>query len=124
CFTALDLVRWRIGQIRPMPFAGMDDQKAKLPRGRQYVAARCDGGLQPRHIISKGGAEPTGLEKIALHVDDDERRAVKFDGQRCRLGFKSHARHPDLLPRTDWKSARSGPATFSRQRGGKAAPIA
>src|SRR5580704_10738995 len=117
--SALDLVRRRVGQIRPMAFARVDDQKAKLPRGGEYVPAWRDGGLQPGHVIAERGAEPAGLEEIALHVDDDERRAVKLDGQRCRLGFKTHARHPDLLPRTEWKSARSGPAAFCHQRSGK-----
>ena len=107
-----------------MAFAGMDDQEAKVPRGGEHRLTRRDGGLQPRHVIAQRGSKPAGLEEIALHVDDDERCAVELDGQRCRLGFEGHARHPDLLPRTEWKSARSGPAKFGRQRGGKAAPIA
>ena len=122
--ATLDLVRRCVGQIRPVPFARVNDQHVDEARGREYVPARRNGGLQSRHVIAERGAETAGLEEVALHINDDQRRPLKLDGQRCRLGFKGHARHPDLLPRTEWKSARSGPAKFGRQRGGKATATA
>src|SRR5258707_259980 len=58
--AALDLVRRRIGQIGPMPFAGVDDQHVEAARSCKHRLTWRDGGLQPRHVITERGAETAG----------------------------------------------------------------
>jgi hypothetical protein len=64
--------------------------------------------------------------EVALPVGDGQRRPLKLDGRRRRFfSAKDRAQHaPQLLPRTDGKSARSGLAKLSRQRGGRVRPTA
>ena len=32
--------------------------------------------MQPRHVVAERGAEAAGLDEVALHVDDHQRRAA------------------------------------------------
>ena len=41
-----------------------------------------DRGLQPRHVVAERLAEAARLEKIPLHVDDDEGGAIELDHER------------------------------------------
>jgi hypothetical protein len=65
------------------------------------LPAGFDRRLQTRHVVAKRFAEAAGLEKIALHIDDDQRRPVEIDGKRRRLGRESHARHFALQRNAD-----------------------
>jgi hypothetical protein len=75
----------------------MDHQQAVLARGLQYGADRLDGGSEQRDVVAERGAEAARLEKIALHVDDDERGSPDIDLNGIWLGFD-----PDLhsIPRS------------------------
>jgi hypothetical protein len=80
------------------------DQNAAPAKRRKHIAARLDRDLEPRHVIAERGAEPSGLEKIALHVDDDEGGMRKVDTERRRFGFDFDYRHaapPVDLPAKD-----------------------
>ena len=71
--AALDLGRRRIGQIGPMAFAGVDDQHAVVARRRRArLAIGSTARAQLRDVVAERLAEAAGLEKVALHVDDDE----------------------------------------------------
>jgi hypothetical protein len=48
---------------------------ARRPPGRQQALQRRHDGLQPRHVVAQAGAEAAGLDEVALHVDDHQRRA-------------------------------------------------
>ena len=74
-----------------------------MPRPRaaaSIVPARRHGRLQPRNVIAERCAEAAGFEKVALHIDDDERRRIGIDGKRRGFGFDRNAWHPELLPRS------------------------
>jgi hypothetical protein len=98
----------------------MDDQHIEAARGDKHRLTRRHGRPQSRNVIAKRGTEPTGLEEIALHVDDHERRPVEIDGERSRFSLDDHAWHPDLLPRTQ-KAEKNvqdrGQQTMLAQRG-------
>ena len=85
--AALDFHRRGIGEIRPVAFPRMDDEDTGAPRSRQHVRARSDSRLEPGHVVAERGAEPAGLQKIPLHVDNKQRRPAGFDRNRRRLRF-------------------------------------
>ena len=62
-----------------MALAGVDDQHAGLARGVEHLAQRRDRRLQQRHVVAERLAEAAGLEKIPLHVDDDEGGVIELD---------------------------------------------
>ena len=84
--AAHDLGRRRVGQIGAMALAGVDDQHAGLARRRQHLRRRLDRGLEQADIVAEGFAESARLEKIALHVDDDQRGTVDVQSDRLRFG--------------------------------------
>ncbi len=85
--AALDFQRRRVGQIGAMALAGMDHQHAVLARGLQHGADRLDRSRQQRHVVAERGAEAARLQKVALHVDDDERGSRHVDLNGIWLGF-------------------------------------
>jgi hypothetical protein len=60
----------------------VNDQQACATRRREHLPAWRDRRLKPLNVISKRGAKAAGLQKIPLHVNDDERRFVEIDGYR------------------------------------------
>src|ERR1019366_3265930 len=42
---------------------------------------RLHGRVEQRHLVSQGLSEAPGLQKVALHVDDDERGTADIDRQ-------------------------------------------
>ena len=72
-----------------------------LAHGSEHLGKRSDSNLQARHVIAKGFAEATGLEEVALHVDDYERSPIEIDRQRSRLGLKGYVQHFGLLHRKE-----------------------
>ena len=91
--AAKDLKRRRIGQIGFVTFAGVDDQKAEAARRGEHRRAWPDRRPQPAHVIAERFAEAARLEKIALHVDDDQRGSFEIDRKRRRFGFDRHVWH-------------------------------
>src|SRR5262245_9916299 len=83
--AALDLERVSVGQIRQVPFAGMDYEKASAPRGVEHPRTRLDRGLETRDIVAERRPEAPRLQEVALHVDDDERHSAGIDRERLRL---------------------------------------
>ena len=84
--AALDLGRRRVGQIGQMAFAGVDDQHAGVARRLQHRRDRLHRARQLRDVVAERFAEAAGLQEVALHVDDEERRGrpVEID----RLGLR------------------------------------
>src|ERR1700685_936210 len=78
------------------PSPGVDDQHPDAPRACKPPAAWGTGRLQPRDIVAERGAEPTGFEKIALHVDDHQRRFVQVDRERLWFSLQLYAWHRNL----------------------------
>ena len=57
------------------------------PLRRNRPIRRGDGGhdgLQPRHVVAERRAEAAGLDEVALHVDDDQRRRGRDRARRGR----------------------------------------
>ena len=81
--AALDLDRRGVGQIGPVAFAGVDDENA----GRRAAASTTrtvPPRLQPRDVVAERRAEAAGLQKIPLHIDNDQRHPADIDGERAR----------------------------------------
>ena len=93
--AALDLCRRRIGQIGQVAFAGVDDQQAVAARRIEHARHGATGALEQRHVVAERLAEPAGLEKVALHVDDEERGLRPVEVNRRGLGGQTiaHKRH-------------------------------
>jgi hypothetical protein len=75
----------------------MDDQHAYLACSTERFLSRPDRRLKLSNIVSESSAEPAGLKKIPLHVDDYESGFVQIDGQRCRFCFQFDAVHAESL---------------------------
>ena len=61
----------------------------RSPAARAACSTACkrrDRGLEQADVVAERLAEAAGLEKVALHVDDEKRRALERDGKRLRLG--------------------------------------
>jgi hypothetical protein len=109
--SALDLQRRSVGQVRPVSFAGVDDKEACLARGGEHLPARSHRGMQARNIVAERGAKPAGLQKVPLHIDDDERRSTDVDGDRRRLSLDGPQCHGSLRCRLSFaQAAKSGPS--------------
>ena len=84
--TARDLRRRRVGEVRQMSLAGMDDEDAVISRRRQHGGDRLHRAGQLRDVIAEGLAKTARLHEVALHVDDDKRRLRPVEFDRLRLG--------------------------------------
>jgi hypothetical protein len=79
-----------------MPFSGVNDEHIGSACGREDIRARSDGGLETRNVVAERGTEAAGLQEIALHINDDERRSIGIDGNRRRLRFYGLHWHDSL----------------------------
>ena len=91
--AALDLGARRVAEIGAVALARVDDQHAAPARRRQQRAAGPDGGAQQRDVVAQRLAEAARLEEVALHVDDDDRGAIRLDRDRLRLGVDDQRLH-------------------------------
>ena len=66
----------------------------------EHRLQRLNRGLEQADVVAERLAEAARLEEIALHVDDHERRALKRDGERLRLGGDQGFHGPPLPART------------------------
>jgi hypothetical protein len=84
--AALDFGGRRIRHVRAVAFAGVNDQTAGGARRPEHRLQGLYRGLEQTDVVAERLAEPARLEEIALHVDDQECRALERDGERLRLG--------------------------------------
>ena len=78
-----------------------------MPAARAAASTACkrlDRGLEQADVVAERLAEAARLQEVALHVDDEERRALKRDGERLRLGGDQGFHGPFLAGRR-WKRA-------------------
>jgi hypothetical protein len=68
-------------------FPGVDDEDTGAARRREHIRAWPDSGLETRNVVAERGAEAARLQKIALHVNDDEGGSAGVHGNRSRLRF-------------------------------------
>ena len=65
---------WRKAtEIRPVSFAGMHHLPTSGAPGSEQSLIRFDGAAQLGHVVAEHLAEAARLQKIALHVDDEQR---------------------------------------------------
>ena len=69
-----------VGEIGTMALACVNDQHLGAAGGLENRAARRDRRREKRDVVPEGLAKASRLEKVPLHVDDDERRLVEIDG--------------------------------------------
>src|SRR4029077_7485280 len=109
------LLGWRqISEVRPVAFARMEDGQAGGPPRRQEPLVRAHGAAQLRDVVAKHFAKAARLEKIALHVDDQERAMRGRECELVRFGGKVDGRGHLLGPlrgphRAVAPHARTGP---------------
>jgi hypothetical protein len=80
------LCRRQVGEIGAMFLAGVDDHQTRRTGGIEQASGRTDRTAQHADIVAPRLAEPAGLQKIALHVDDHERRYCRLKGEFVGLG--------------------------------------
>ena len=68
-----------------MAFAGVHHRQALGAPGREQLSIGLDGPAQLRHIVAEHLAEAARLEKIALHVDDQQRAGRRGELERIRF---------------------------------------
>jgi len=61
------------------PLARVDHQGKTRACGAGSTPCTGDAARELREVVAERGAETAGLEKVALHVDDDERSAIRID---------------------------------------------
>ena len=72
--------------VGTVAFAGMDDEHAGLRAAASTSPARRDRRPEQADIVAERFAKTARLEKITLHIDDDQRGACQIDFDRDRLG--------------------------------------
>ena len=68
-----------------MPLPGVNHEHIGSARGREDIRARPDRSLETRNVVAERGTEAARLQKVPLHINDDERRSTGIDGNRRRL---------------------------------------
>ena len=86
------LGRRQIGEVGSMTLARMENRKAGGAPRREKLLVWFDGAPQLRNVIAEHFAEAARLEKIALHVDDQERAMLWRERELVRFGGKVDGR--------------------------------
>ena len=89
------LRRRQIGKVGAMTLAGVDDGQPRGARLFEQGSSWSDCLPQQRNVVAECLAKPPGLEKVALHVDDDEARPSRIEIE--RVGFRLDDRHDTPL---------------------------
>ena len=87
--------RRTVGQVRSVAFAGVDHEHADVAGTVEHVLDGLDGGKQQRGVVAQRFTKAAGQHEIALHVDDEQRRAVDIEVQ--GEGFCIDRGHPTSL---------------------------
>ena len=74
-----------------MRLAGVDHRPALLTEQRDQCGRGGDDGLEASHIVAEGVAEAATLDKVSLHVDDDEGRVSRVE--RIGIGLRRNLDH-------------------------------
>ena len=90
--------RRQIGEVRPMAFPRMEHRESGGAPRRQELLVRLDGAAQLRNVVAEHLAKAAGLEKIALHVDDQERAMLRRERKLVRFGGEIDGRGHQLGP--------------------------
>ncbi len=69
-----------------MTFAGVENGKTGGAPGREQPSVWFNGAAQLRNVVAEHFAEAPGLEKIALHVDDQERALLRREREGVGFG--------------------------------------
>jgi len=72
--AARELRRRAVGEVRAVALARVDDRHAAGAREGEDGLQRLDDLQQHRDVVAQQRAEAAGVEEVALHVDDHERR--------------------------------------------------
>jgi hypothetical protein len=72
-----------------MPLASMDDGQVSRPPGLKQAPIRLDGSAELRDIVAKHFSESSRLEKVSLHVDDEQGAVCKVDLIRVWFGLNA-----------------------------------
>ena len=86
------LGRRQIGQVGPVAFARVEDRS---PAARHAARSLRFGSIAPtqlRHVVAEHFAKAARLEKVALHVDDQERAMLGRECELVRFGGKVDGR--------------------------------
>jgi hypothetical protein len=62
-----------------MGFFRMDNGPSEGTEAIEELTRRRNNRRQRRHVVSQGLAKSPGFEKIALHIDNDERQAMRWE---------------------------------------------
>ena len=81
-----------------MAFASMEDRKTRGAPRRQEPLVRFDGAAQLRDVVAEHFAKAPGLEKIALHVDDQQRAMLGSERESIRIGREVYGLVHDSTP--------------------------
>src|SRR5208282_4331822 len=90
------LRRRQIRKVGAMTLAGVDDGQRRASCAVEEASGRRNGPAQQRNVVAECRAEPTGLEEIALHVDDHEARPRRIEIDRVRFGVDSGGTFTDV----------------------------
>ena len=69
-----------------MTLAGMENGEASVAPRREQPSVRFDGAAQLRNVVAEHFAKAPGLEKIALHVDDEQRAMLRREREGVGFG--------------------------------------
>ena len=73
----------------------MDDRKPRSAHRLEQVPRRRDRAAQFADVVAEQLAKPARLQKIALHIDDEERADLRLEIKGIRFGRKmGHRRVP------------------------------
>src|SRR5579872_2664662 len=75
----------QIRKVGLVALARVDDRQAGGAEGFDQSANRRHDLLQEAHVVAQSGAEAARLDKIALHVDHDQRSVRRVEGEIERL---------------------------------------
>ena len=114
--AAYFLGRRQIEEVGPMALTRMERRKTGGAPGRQQPTVRFDRPAQLRDVVAEHFAEAAGLEKIPLHVDNQqramvgrEREGVGFSGEIYRL---THGSTPGV-----WEDVSQSSGALRREMG-------
>jgi hypothetical protein len=81
----------QVAQVWAVALTGVHDEHPELAGRFQHALGGRDGGTKQRDVVPQRLAEATGIDEIALHVDDYQRGRLQIKIELVRLGL--YGRH-------------------------------